>query len=263
MPYLPEERFVEACKAVVRANIEFVPPYGSGGALYLRPLLIGTGPRIGLQPADEYKFLILAIPAGDYYKGGIKAVNAVVVEDFDRAAPRGVGHVKVAGNYAADIYPNTLAKKDGFPIALYLGEGARKLYIMYCFHDRRYYFTWSIYSIIDAKSNTFVEEFSTSNFLAIDRSGAYVTPKSGAVLESITNKSLKELAASLGLDVQERQIPIDEVGSFTEVAACGTAVVLTPVKSLYYKQQVRYIFLVFITPFAVSFLSDSCYYRKK
>eukprot|EP01041_Mallomonas_annulata_P000093 gene93-126_t len=218
MPPFPRDRFVEACKAAVRvctqycqpANIEFVPPYGSGGSLYLRPLLFGSGPRIGLQPSDEYKFLVLAIPAGDYYKGGIKAVKAVVVEDYDRAAPKGVGHVKVAGNYAADIYPNTLAKKSGFPIALYL----------------------------DAKTNSYVEEFSTSNFLAIDKAGAYVTPSSGAVLGSITNKSLMELAASMGMDVQCRPISIDEVGSFAEVAACGTAVVVTPVSSITYKNEV-------------------------
>lgn len=210
MPPFPKDRFIEACKAVVRANIEFVPPYGSGGSLYLRPLLIGSGPRIGLQPADEYKFIILAIPAGDYYKGGIKAVKAVVIEDYDRAAPRGVGHVKVAGNYAADILPNTLAKKQGFPIALYL----------------------------DAKTNEFVEEFSTSNFLAIDKNGAYVTPKSGAILGSITNKSLMELSKSMGIDVQVRPVPIEEVGEFREVAACGTAVVITPVSSVYYKDKV-------------------------
>lgn len=178
--------------------------------MYLRPLLFGSGPRIGLQPADEYKFLILAIPAGDYYKGGIKAVKAVVVEDYDRAAPRGVGNVKVAGNYAADILPNTLAKKSGFPIALYL----------------------------DAKTNSYIEEFSTSNFLAIDKSGAYVTPSSKAVLGSITNKSLMELAASMGIDVQCRPVHVSELESFAETAACGTAVVITPVGSVTYQDKV-------------------------
>lgn len=210
IPPVPRELFVEACKTVIKDNIEFVPPYGSGGSLYLRPLVIGSGPRIGLQPSDEYTFVVLAIPAGDYYKGGVKAVKAVVVEDYDRAAPRGVGHVKVAGNYAADILPNILAKKSGYPIALYL----------------------------DAKTNSLIEEFSTSNFLAIDSNNNYVTPKSGAILSSITNKSLMELSRDSGIVVQERPIHIEEVSQFKEVAACGTAVVITPVSSITYKDKV-------------------------
>jgi branched-chain amino acid aminotransferase len=207
MPPLPKEKFLEAMKTVVQKNLAYVPPYGNGGALYIRPLLFGSGPRIGLQPADEYTFIALAIPVADYYKGGLKPVHAVVVTDYDRAAPRGVGAAKVAGNYAADLLPNMAAKKAGFPIALYL----------------------------DAKTNKYIEEFSTSNFLAIDKStGAYVTPKSEAILASITNKSLMELAADEGMDVQRRQITIDEVmdGKFSEIAACGTAVVVTPVNKV-------------------------------
>eukprot|EP01035_Chromulina_nebulosa_P020751 gene20751-26906_t len=196
MPSLTQEQFIQAAKKVVKDNIDFLPPYGTGGALYLRPLLYGSGPKIGLQPADSYTFLLMAIPVADYYKGGLKPVNAVVVEEFDRAAPRGVGNVKVAGNYAADIQANIAAKKEGFPICLYL----------------------------DAKTNTYIEEFSTSNFFAIHKSGAFVTPSSSAILQSITNKSLMEIARSEGIDVQIRQISIDEVmsGDFTEVAACGT-----------------------------------------
>lgn len=133
-----------------------------------------------------------------------------MVDDYDRAAPRGVGNVKVAGNYAADLLPNMSAKKKGFPIALYL----------------------------DSKTNSFVEEFSTSNFLAIDGKGAYVTPKSQAILASITNKSLMELAADEGLDVQVRPIHIDEVAGFQEVAACGTAVVVTPVNKVVHGDKV-------------------------
>merc|ERR1712071_384550 len=138
MPPLPHDLFLKAVNTVVRDNIAYVPPYGSNGALYLRPLLFGSGPRIGLQPAEEYTFLILVIPVGDYYKGGLAApVNGLIVEDYDRAAPKGVGAAKVAGNYAADLIPNMEAKEKGFPICLYL----------------------------DAATHTKVEEFSTSNFI--------------------------------------------------------------------------------------------------
>ena len=191
-------------------------PYGTGGALYIRPLLYGSGPRIGLQPSDEYTFIAMVLPVADYYKGGLKPVPAIVVDGYDRAAPQGVGAAKVAGNYAADLLPNMAAKKAGFPIALYL----------------------------DAKTNTLVEEFSTSNFLAIDKiSGAYVTPKSDAILASITNKSLMELATDEGIEVQRRQVTIDEVmnGQFSEIAACGTAVVVTPVSKIVFKDKVAII----------------------
>lgn len=206
MPELPTDMFVDAVKRVVRDNMEYVPPYGSGGALYIRPLLFGSGPRIGLQPAAEYTFLILVIPVGDYYKGGLAApVNALLIDDFDRAAPRGVGAVKVAGNYAADLLPNMLSKQKGFPIGLYL----------------------------DAKTQTTIEEFSTSNFVGIDNdTNTYITPKSPSVLPSITNKSLMQLAADEGMTVEAREIPVDELGHLDEVLAVGTAVVVTPVGSV-------------------------------
>lgn len=206
MPELPTGKFLDAIQAAVRDNIEYVPPYGSGGALYIRPLLFGSGPRIGLQPSDEYTFLIMVIPVGDYYKGGLSSpVDALVIEDFDRAAPRGVGAVKVAGNYAADLLPNMLSKKRGYPIGLYL----------------------------DAKTQTVVEEFSTSNFVGIDNARkVYATPMSPSVLPSITNKSLMTIAEDEGLTVETRDIPIDELGSFDEVLAVGTAVVVTPVGSV-------------------------------
>jgi branched-chain amino acid aminotransferase len=207
MPATDADWFVDGIRKVVQDNIEFVPPYGSGGAMYIRPLLFGSGPRIGLQPSDEYTLLIMVMPVADYYKGGMKPTTAVVVEGYDRAAPRGVGNVKVAGNYAADLLPNTQAKHDGYPIALYL----------------------------DAKTNTLVEEFSTSNFFAITKDGsAFVTPSSPTILPSITNKSLQQLAEDMGLRVEKRQVPISEVqsGAFGEVAACGTAVVLTGIKRI-------------------------------
>jgi branched-chain amino acid aminotransferase len=202
MPEVPPEMFVEACKTVVRDNMAYVPPYGSNGALYLRPVLFGSGPRIGLQPADEYTFLIMAIPVGDYYKGGLAPVPAVVISDFDRAAPRGVGGVKVAGNYAADLLPNMLGKKMGYPIGLYL----------------------------DSKTRSFIEEFSTSNFVGFKDNGkTLVTPKSDSVLPSITNKSLMQLARDEGMKVEQREVPVTELAEFEEVVACGTAVVVTPV----------------------------------
>jgi branched-chain amino acid aminotransferase len=206
MPEIPVETFIKACNDVVKDNIAYVPPYGSGGALYLRPLLFGSGPRIGLQPADEYTFIVMVIPVGDYYKGGLaKPVSGLVVDDFDRAAPKGVGAAKVAGNYAADLIPNMQAKKKGFPICLYL----------------------------DAATHTLVEEFSTSNFIGIDnKNKKYVTPKSGSVLPSITNKSLQTIAQDEGMTVERRDIEVSELSSFDEVIACGTAVVVTPIGSL-------------------------------
>lgn len=206
MPILPENKFVEACRTIVKDNIEYVPPYGSGGALYIRPLLFGSGPKIGLQPADEYTFLILVIPVGDYYKGGLAApVDGLLIEDFDRAAPRGVGNVKVAGNYAADLLPNMKGKKKGYPIGLYL----------------------------DAQTQSKIEEFSTSNFVGIcSKTKTFVTPKSPSVLPSITNKSLMTIAKDEGLKVEQRDIPVDELSTFDEVLAVGTAVVVTPVGSI-------------------------------
>lgn len=206
MPVLPHDLFLKAVNEVVRDNIEYVPPYGSGGALYLRPLLFGSGPRIGLQPADEYTFILMVLPVGDYYKGGLSSpVDGVIVTDFDRAAPRGVGNVKVAGNYAADMLPNMRSKKMGYPISLYL----------------------------DAQTQSVVEEFSTSNFVGINSEKmTYVTPSSGSVLPSITNKSLMEIAEKEGLTVERRNISLDELDTFDEVLACGTAVVVTPVGSV-------------------------------
>jgi len=211
MEPLSETQFVDAVTEVVRDNIAYVPPYGSNGALYLRPLLFGSGPRIGLQPADEYTFLIMVIPVGDYYKGGLSKVDCTIIDEYDRAAPRGVGSVKVAGNYAADLLPNSLEKKRGFPISLYL----------------------------DSATQTLVEEFSTSNFVGIDvENQKYVTPRSPSVLPSITNKSLMTIAEDIGMTVEARDIKIEELETFDEVAACGTAVVFTPVGSIKSKDKV-------------------------
>ena len=176
MPPVPEEMFIRAAEEVVRRNEEFVPPYGTGGSLYLRPLLIGTGPQIGVAPAKEYTFMIMVMPVGAYYKGGIKPVRAVILDDWDRAAPNGMGDVKVGGNYAASLYAHEKAKREGWPVELYL----------------------------DAKTHSFVEEFSTSNFLGIKADGTYVTHDSHSVLPSVTNMSLKQCAADLGWKVECR-----------------------------------------------------------
>lgn len=208
MPIVPKDLFLNAVHSIVQLNKQFVPPYGTGGSLYIRPLLFGSGARIGLQPADEYTFLVLVVPVGDYYKGGLSPVTAVVVEEYDRAAPRGVGHVKVAGNYAADLKPNTESKKAGFPINLYL----------------------------DPVNQSTIEEFGTSNFIGI-KNNTYITPDSASVLRSITNKTLMQLAIDAGMKVEQRPVHIDEVESMEEVAACGTAVVITAVTRLSYKNK--------------------------
>ena len=201
MAEVPEEMFVEACKRVVKANLDFVPPYGTGGSMYVRPLLFGSGAQIGVAPADEYTFLVLVTPVGAYYKGGLQAVKAIVLDDYDRAAPLGTGHVKVAGNYAVSLYPHLKAKHAGYPVELYL----------------------------DAREHKWIEEFATSNFLAVTKDGVYVTVKSRSILPSITNLTLREIAQDLGIPVEVRPVAFDEVTSFAEVAACGTAVVITPV----------------------------------
>lgn len=201
MAEVPEALFVDACKRVVKANLEFVPPYGTGGSMYVRPLLFGSGAQIGVAPADEYTFLVLVTPVGAYYKGGLQAVKAMVQDEYDRAAPRGTGHIKVGGNYAAGLYPHIEAKKKGYPVELYL----------------------------DPKEHKWIEEFSTSNFLAITQDGTYVTTKSSSILPSITNLTLQQIAKDLGIPVEVRAVSFDEVTTFAEVAACGTAVVVTPV----------------------------------
>jgi len=205
MAEVSDDMFLEALSAVVKENLEYVPPYGSGGSLYLRPVLYGHGAKLGLGKAPQFSFAVIASPVGNYYKGGLKAVNALVMDEYDRAAPLGVGSVKCAGNYAADVVPAAEAASQGFPIVLYL----------------------------DAKERKYVEEFSTSNFIAIsnDRQ-SLITPDSSSILKSITLKMLKQIAADKGMKVEQRPVQYSEVGSFSQVAACGTAVIVTPIKSI-------------------------------
>lgn len=204
MPEVPESMFWNAIQRVVKENLDYLPPYETGGALYIRPLLFGSGAEIGLNPAKEFLFLVLVTPVGDYYHGGINAIDALVVEDYDRAAPKGVGHVKLAGNYAASLLPGMNARAAGFPIALYL----------------------------DAKEHKYIDEFGTSNFIAISRDGTYITPQSNSILPSITNLSLMQIAQDIGLEVQQRPVQFEEVTNFSEVGACGTAVVISPIRKI-------------------------------
>eukprot|EP00415_Alexandrium_ostenfeldii_P000644 UN0644 len=205
LPELSLEDFEAAIDLAVRENIEFLPPYGSGCSIYVRPVLFGSSDQISLHPATEAMFLVMVSPVGAYYKSGtLTPVPAVVVEGYDRAAPQGVGHCKVAGNYAADMKAAADGKKRGYPIGLYL----------------------------DPKERRFVEEFNSSNFIAIS-GNKYLTPESSSILPSVTNRCLAELAKDIGLEVEKRPIElIPEVGSFDEVGAVGTAVVVTPIKSI-------------------------------
>lgn len=194
-----------AIEEVVRQNIAFIPPYGTGGALYLRPFIFGSGPKLGLGPSTEYTFLVFCNPVGNYYKGEMQALDCLVNDEYDRAAPLGSGDCKAAGNYAADLESMMISKKKGFPISLYL----------------------------DAKERRYVEEFNTSNFVAITKDGKYLTPHAPrSVLWSTTNSVLRQIARDMGLQVEVRPIDFEaEVDNFAEVGAVGTAVVVTPIRS--------------------------------
>ncbi len=206
IPLLPVEEFVEAAKKVVKANERYVPPYGTGASLYIRPLAIGTGAKVGLGPAFEYNFLMFVTPVGPYYKNGFAPVKSLIVNEFDRAAPLGVGDCKVGGNYAAGLRGEHMGKEKGFPVVLYL----------------------------DAKEKKYIDEFSTSNFIAV-KGDTYVTPDSPSILPSVTNDSLSVIARDLGMKFERRRIPVEELAEFDEVGAVGTAAVITPVSSIEYE----------------------------
>ncbi|CEG76924.1 Putative Branched-chain amino acid aminotransferase [Rhizopus microsporus] len=217
MPAVPKEVFLEGVRKTVEANLEYVPPKETGGSLYIRPLLFGSGPFIGMGPAPEFTFIVFAMPVGAFYSGGVKPVDAVVVEDFDRSAPKGTGSAKLGGNYAPTFGPVFKAKKDGYALTLHL----------------------------DAKTHTYIDEFSTSNFIALtypDAEGkrTFVTPDSNSILKSVTRCSLEDIAEKLGWKVEERAVEFKELeeGKFAEVAACGTAAIITPVKKIVRGDQV-------------------------
>ena len=201
MPAFPEDRFVKAVEETVRANAGFVPPYGSGATLYIRPYMFGTNPVIGVKPADEYQFRMFCTPVGPYFKGGAKPIT-IKVSDFDRAAPHGTGHIKAGLNYAMSLHAIVTAHQEGYDENMYL----------------------------DAATRTKVEETGGANFIFVTKDGTVVTPKSNSILPSITRRSLMVVAEKyLGLKVEHREVYFDEVKDFAECGLCGTAAVISPV----------------------------------
>lgn len=200
----PEALFIEAVDRVVKANQRFVPPYGTGASLYIRPLLIGLSPLIGVKAAREFLFMVLVTPVGPYFKQGFRPVELLVEEEFDRASPGGVGDAKCGGNYAAGLRGSHHARSQGFTEVLYL----------------------------DAREKKWLDESGPANFFAITPDDQYVTPQSPSILPSITNMSLVTLAAELGLRPQRRPVAVEEIPTFKEAGCCGTAAVITPVGAI-------------------------------
>ncbi|MBR1407704.1 MAG: branched-chain amino acid aminotransferase [Clostridia bacterium] len=201
MPPFPKERFISAVEEVVRANAAWVPPYGSGATLYIRPFMFATGIVIGVKPATEYQFRILVTPVGPYFKGGAKPIT-ICVSDFDRAAPHGTGHIKAGLNYAMSLHANVTAHAAGFDENLFLDPGTR----------------------------TYIEETGGANFIFITKDGTLVTPKSDSILPSITRRSIVYVAEHLlGMKVEHRKVALTELSDFAEAGLCGTAAVISPV----------------------------------
>lgn len=201
MPVFPEDKFVEAVAATVKANSAWVPPYGSGATLYIRPYMFGSAPVIGVKPASEYQFRVFTTPVGPYFKGGAKPIT-IKVSDFDRAAPHGTGHIKAGLNYAMSLHAIVTAHEEGYAENMYLDPGTR----------------------------TKVEETGGANFIFVTKDGKVVTPKSDSILPSITRRSLVYVAKEyLGLEVEEREVLLEEVKDFAECGLCGTAAVISPV----------------------------------
>jgi len=201
MPPFPQERFLDAVDQVVKANAAWVPPYGSGATLYVRPYMFATGPVIGVKPSDEYQFHMLCTPVGPYFKGGAKPIS-ICVSDFDRAAPRGTGHIKAGLNYAMSLHASVTAHGNGFDENMFLDPGTR----------------------------TYVEETGGANFLFVTKDGKVVTPKSDSILPSITRRSLVYVAEHiLGMEAEERPVKFGELKDFAECGVCGTAAVICPV----------------------------------
>lgn len=203
MAPIPKELFFECLEKVIKLNADYIPPFGTEGSLYLRPLLIGTGATVGVKPANEYLFLVFVTPVGPYFKEGFKPTDMQIAKDFDRAAPLGTGHVKVGGNYAASLRAGERAHHEGFSASIFA----------------------------DAKTKTYIDEAGPANFFGI-KDGKYVTPDSGSILPSITNMSLRQIAEDLGLVVERRHVRLDEIGTFEEAGACGTAAVISPIRMI-------------------------------
>ena len=204
MAELPTKRFKEAILKVVKLNERFIPPYETGASLYIRPLLIGTSAQVGVHPAEEYMFVVFVTPVGPYFKGGFSTNPYVIIREFDRAAPHGTGIYKVGGNYAASLMSGEKAHDLGYSNVMYL----------------------------DAAEHKYIEECGAANFFGI-KDGKYITPKSPSVLPSITNMSLRQIARDMGLEVEERHIPVEELETFEECGACGTAAVISPIGKIF------------------------------
>ena len=200
MPEVSTEMFEEMVRKVVRLNERFIPPYESGASLYIRPLLVGTGARVGVNPADEYLFLVFVTPVGPYFKTGFKPTDVCILREFDRAAPQGTGNVKVGGNYAASLRSGAIAHDKGYTAVLFL----------------------------DSKEKKYLDECGPANFFMI-KGNQYVTPASNSILPSITNKSLMQIAEDMGMEVVRRRIEVEELANFEEAGECGTAAVISPV----------------------------------
>lgn len=204
MAEFPVEMFREAIFKVVNLNRRFIPPYGSGATLYIRPLLYGSGAEVGVKPASEYTFIVFVTPVGPYFREGIKPVNMLICRDVDRAAPKGTGIYKVGGNYAASLRAVCSAKESGYATTIFL----------------------------DAKEKKYIDECGPANFFGI-KENTYITPKSESILNSITNMSLIEMAGKLGMKTERRPVPVEELSDFSEAGACGTAAVISPIAKIF------------------------------
>ncbi|MFN8242122.1 MAG: branched-chain amino acid aminotransferase [Bacteroidales bacterium] len=204
MAPVPEDMFREALLKVVSLNSKYVPPYGSGASLYVRPLLYGSGAEVGVKPANEYTFIVFVTPVGPYFKEGVKPVSMLISRDVDRAAPKGTGIYKIGGNYAASLRAIMSAKDLGYSNTIFL----------------------------DAKEKLYIDECGPANFFGI-KNNTYVTPKSESILNSITNMSLLQIAKDLGMKTERRQVPVTELAEFDEVGACGTAAVISPISKIF------------------------------
>ena len=215
MPHVPEEKFIDAVMQVVKANEAYVPPYGSGATLYIRPVLMGVGDNIGVKPAPEYIFTVFCMPVGPYFKDGLTPCNFIVSDKYDRAAPHGTGGQKVGGNYAASLQAHAEAAKKGFADCIYL----------------------------DPATHTKIEEVGAANFFGITKNNEFVTPTSPSILPSITKRSLLYIAEHyLKMPVYEKEVFIDELDQFKEAGACGTAAVITPIGGIEYKNKLHVFF---------------------
>lgn len=210
MQSVTKEVFFDALNKVVQANKRFIPPYGTNASLYIRPVLLGVSPNIGVKASDDYLFMMMVTPVGPYFKGGFKPVKMLVVEDLDRAAQFGLGDIKAAGNYAAGLRGGMRAKSQGYTDVIYL----------------------------DAIQRKYIDESGPANFLAFTKDGTYITPSSPSILASITNDSLRTIAEKdFGWKVEQRPVSIDEVGDFVEAGCCGTAAIITPVGTITYRDK--------------------------